>query len=500
MDEKYKVLLVDDEMLTIMAVEKLLTQEGRQYTVVGTARNGKEALEVLEKTRADIALVDICMPGMDGIEFLQEVRRRDLRVKVIVLSAHRNFEYAQQTLNYGACGYLLKPFSKEKIFEALDRVSVSVREEWEKEEELRREKEQEAIRSLLLHNKLDEALLENFSPDKKYRLLFASCKENFRRLFLEECLGAGWKKMKDSLLVYLLGEDEIKKLPRIMRNIREAARDYLIPDLVLTVSAPGHSLDTMGEAYTECKVAGVYWFYLSGQEYIDYMQIRNFGEKSIRQVAELFEKLKEKTALGTDEEIRSALSHLYKELKTDMPANEETIRRLFYEFLIYVHQVKGQPGAFDNTAIENFESGLRRFNTLDTMYCYVDGQMEAYLCDGSGQPAAENEDMIVARAKAFCKEHYNEDCSLDDIAAYVYISKSYLSKIFKEKTGVSIWNYFTDLRIAKAKELLEKGNIKAVVIGEMVGYKNPSHFGKIFKKRVGCSPKDYQQMVISRED
>ncbi|HJB27766.1 MAG TPA: response regulator [Candidatus Blautia faecavium] len=499
MDEKYKVLLVDDEMLTIMAVEKLLTQEGKQYTVAGTARNGKEALEVLEKTKADIALVDICMPGMDGIEFLQEVGRRGLKVKVIVLSAHRNFEYAQQTLNYGACGYLLKPFSKEKIFEALDRVSVSVREEWEKEEELRREKEQEAIRKLLLHNKVDEILLEKFSLDKKYRLLFASCKENFRRLFLEECLGEGWKKMKDSLLVYLLEEEEIKDLPSIMRTIREAARDYLIPDLVLTVSAPGHSLDTMKEAYTECKVAGVYWFYLSSQEYIDYTQIGNFGEKSIRQVAELFERLKEKTALGTDEEIRSALQSLYKELKTDMPANEETIRRLFYEFLIYVHQVKGKMGTDDN-ALENFERGLRRFNTLDTMYCYVAEQMEDYLLGGSGQPAAENEDMIVARAKAFCKEYYNEDCSLDDIAAYVYISKSYLSKIFKEKTGVSIWNYFTDLRIAKAKELLEKGNIKAVVIGEMVGYKNPSHFGKIFKKRVGCSPKDYQQMVIYRED
>lgn len=101
MSEVYKVLLVDDEKLITQSVEKLIRMSEKRLEVVGTAANGEAALALLGETHADIVLVDIRMPRMDGIEFLRQVRERGIDTKVIVLSAYRDFEYAQQALNMG---------------------------------------------------------------------------------------------------------------------------------------------------------------------------------------------------------------------------------------------------------------------------------------------------------------------------------------------------------------------------------------------------------------
>lgn len=102
---------------------------------------------------------------------------------------------------------------------------------------------------------------------------------------------------------------------------------------------------------------------------------------------------------------------------------------------------------------------------------------------------------VVKKILHYLNDNYAQKISLDQIAHNMYLSPVYISKIFKEKTGDSPINYLIRIRLARAKELLDKdaGNIKA--IAAQVGYDDVYHFSKLFKKYYGVSPMNYRKSV-----
>lgn len=101
-----KVLLVDDEKDFVEMLSLRLKEVGEKVT---PAYSGKECLEALEKTEIDVVILDIKMPGMDGIETLKEIRKRFPLVEVIMLTGHGTIQTAVEGMKLGAFDYLLKP-------------------------------------------------------------------------------------------------------------------------------------------------------------------------------------------------------------------------------------------------------------------------------------------------------------------------------------------------------------------------------------------------------
>ena len=99
---------------------------------------------------------------------------------------------------------------------------------------------------------------------------------------------------------------------------------------------------------------------------------------------------------------------------------------------------------------------------------------------------------VIDRARDYIMAHYKKDISLDDVSREVDISPYYFSKIFKEATGENFIEYLTNLRIEKAKELLDNTEMSMKEICLEVGYSNPNYFSRIFKKSVGVSPTEYK--------
>ena len=100
---------------------------------------------------------------------------------------------------------------------------------------------------------------------------------------------------------------------------------------------------------------------------------------------------------------------------------------------------------------------------------------------------------LLEEAKAFIQENFRrEDMSLNTVAAQVNISPSYFSAIFSTEMGQTFVEYLTSVRLDKAKELLMCSAMRTAEIGYEVGYKDSHYFSYIFKKVVGCSPKDYK--------
>lgn len=500
---KLKILLIDDEELTTMALSKILNRIPERYEVIGTAQNGADALKLLEILRPDVVIVDIRMPVLDGIGFLEELKKRGYSLYSIILSAYRDFEYAQQALHYGANDYLLKPLSREKLLEALENASDRI----EELTSLTLESEQSILRKrqIALQTYLEKRTVTPYydpSWERRitgpYQILLMCCPEVFPQNFMEDCQESGWVPCTMNSMFYHIGQEMVHdSIISIIKQAEDHSTEYFLPYLVFSLSETKETWEALPDAYHECCQAQKYYFYLSRQSYIPYSMIRGIKPMTLKALEPHFDRLQEALKLGAEKKTFEQLNFIHKLLLKDMNVHPAIVNQLFYDFLLM---------SMDTLQASNKDSGItdyvknitlqkmQNLPTLELIYQYIATQLNHYFNHIESLYLQSNE-RIVSRVKEFCRQNYNTDCSLDDISSSVYISKNYLAQVFKEKTGMSLWNYVTDLRVEKAKELLALAEVKATMVAELVGYKNASHFGRVFKERTGLTPKEYQQKV-----
>jgi DNA-binding NtrC family response regulator len=115
-NKRFKILLIDDEEEARELLKRLIERYG--YEVL-TASNGREGFEWLAQENIGIIFCDIFMPEMDGIEFLQKVRRHNRRVQIIMVTGNPNLDVCLKTASQDACQFLTKPVSREAIMESI---------------------------------------------------------------------------------------------------------------------------------------------------------------------------------------------------------------------------------------------------------------------------------------------------------------------------------------------------------------------------------------------
>jgi len=116
-----KLLIVEDEVLTLAALEKMVERSGTSFTVHGTAANGKEAVVLVNKIKPSLVVTDIRMPEMDGLELIGFLYKSFPWIKIIILSGYSDFTYARQGIKYDVLDYLLKPVKQEALKGVLHR-------------------------------------------------------------------------------------------------------------------------------------------------------------------------------------------------------------------------------------------------------------------------------------------------------------------------------------------------------------------------------------------
>lgn len=115
----YKVALVDDEHLILEGLKRAMPWASLSCEVVGTASDGREGLALVRREQPDILFTDIRMPNLDGLAMIAALGSEFPRMQVTVLTAFRDFDYAQHAITLGVCRYLLKPSKMEELKEAV---------------------------------------------------------------------------------------------------------------------------------------------------------------------------------------------------------------------------------------------------------------------------------------------------------------------------------------------------------------------------------------------
>jgi two-component system, NtrC family, response regulator AtoC len=116
----YSILIVDDEALTLRTISRALEAEGYEIFL---AQSGEQALEIAAREHPDIALLDVVLPGIDGVELLRQLKQRDPAIVVVMMSAYRVVERAVEAIKLGAYDYLTKPFHVADMVNTIGRAS-----------------------------------------------------------------------------------------------------------------------------------------------------------------------------------------------------------------------------------------------------------------------------------------------------------------------------------------------------------------------------------------
>jgi two-component system response regulator AtoC len=116
----YSILIVDDEALTLRTISRALEAEGYEIFL---AQSGEQALEIAAREHPDIALLDVVLPGIDGVQVLRQLKQRDPAIVVVMMSAYRVVERAVEAIKLGAYDYLTKPFHVADMVNTIGRAS-----------------------------------------------------------------------------------------------------------------------------------------------------------------------------------------------------------------------------------------------------------------------------------------------------------------------------------------------------------------------------------------
>lgn len=119
----YRLVIVDDEKIVIRGIQVLLAKMNIDCEVVGTACDGREALEVVRRTRPDVLITDIRIPYLDGLSLIESAQEFLTGCDYIIISAYQEFSYARRALYLGALDYIDKPLTRDKLRDAFARLS-----------------------------------------------------------------------------------------------------------------------------------------------------------------------------------------------------------------------------------------------------------------------------------------------------------------------------------------------------------------------------------------
>lgn len=515
----YTYLLVDDEALTRKGTIKKLEGLADRITCIAEAENGSQALEKIKEFDPDIIITDMNMPIMDGTQFLSILSKEYPQKQVLVISSYKDFEYMHQAIKANAIDYILKPFGKEDIekciLRAIEQLETNTSIEQQivsmnsQKEAAQYEYDIQSLRNILLgfdiaSTKLLSQKLSYINQTHKFMLITIHSSEDLAAIDIQNYLSEnGFGDLAVffqnnatphiGFLILFVSDDpmvnEEKYCKQILRNLIYRY-DSELDVLSFGVSNLHSDISKLHTAYHETidslntKLVSdnfCYYFYHTKEEISE----KVYWDKQ--------EEFLFRLELGMTTEINVLIEELFK-MFISTNAQIGTIKyfylqlaKLAQEILSeYVEQVTPDTSSL---SIKNILNTLFTLEELKEYYLLFFSNISNLLKDCTVY--ADND--TVDKVCIYMQKNYRNNLSLEFISSLLYVNRSYLSRVFKNKTGETFVDYLNNIRIEHAKELLCTTDKKMYAIAKLVGYDNVKYFFRVFKKKMGCTPEQYRK-------
>ncbi len=527
----YKVFLVEDEAAARVGIRENVDWKAAGFEYCGEAPDGDVALPLIESTQPDLLITDIKMPFMDGLQLSKIIRQRMPWVKIVILSGHDEFEYAQAAVKLGVTEYLLKPVTAVNLHQVLQRISTLLDQEREERAQLKRLQGQLQDNLALQREKLlfqlvvggvssTEAIeqcqqlgLNIIAPFYQVLLFKVMPKtpsqpltyDDYQQMYtivsdlVYPYQGAFLtQKNAEEILLIMTGEslEELtEESPFIAELVQKEVEEALACTVIMGIGAPQKRLAEISQSFAQAltRVKAVE----SGVALGDLSNGRSLvGNLKLDQTA-VVQYLK----CGMENDYNDFYDAHLKTLVTYAHDSYLVKHYLFVDVFLtaaeFIHELGGDAAQIipEIQNIEALLANLRTMHQISDTVKTIFVQSLAFRNSLATDDRARNMNQV----KTFIDHHFADpNLLLNDVAAKANLSPNYFSAVFSEEFGESFKDYLTRLRMERAKELLLTTNLKCSEIANQSGYNDAHYFSHVFRKNVGLPPQQFRQQTQAK--
>lgn len=496
-------LVIEDEMPIRNGILNHIDWKGLGIQEVKGAGSGEEALSICRGYRADVVISDIRMPGMDGTELCRRLLEILPQCQIIFISGYSDKEYYRAAIHLHAVDFVEKPIDTAVLSAAISRAVEEISR--------RHQSGNSGLHRFLMNQEIN--------PTREGFLEYFRCKNSIREIYygiavvrtrpgtvsfadLETVLEENLQKsmegevhvlsdwMNRSTFVLLILSEEPVDRP-CEKHTGQLILEKSDGDCFAVISGCFSGEQNLRPMVTRCMKAAGALSYCGWNRFVwAEEEPREYTEPaSDAELTKLYHLIATKDFGSAQKMIRDRAQSMI----DAKAALGYTVRNWFFQMdyvitradeNMHLHASKETP---ENSPLESLE-------TIEELCSCV-------LSHLSGIMQQEGEDheggRVIREICSYIDENLQDSgISLEKIAGRVYLTPTYLSAMFRKKTGKTIGQYITDARISRAKELLRDPKYRLYDIAEMVGYTDSKYFARMFKKQTGLTPSEYRESVI----
>ncbi len=513
-----KIIIIDDEMVLRNGLKYLCDWEANGFTIAGEASNGTEGLSLISKLHPDIVITDIIMPSMDGIDLTAKIKEYYPEISIIVLSSYDDFNYAKSLFKLGIADYLLKPeLEADTLLQLLKQLKPKCHSMSPE-----RSTASQLFQELITFSSMNDTECRsemcdrgiNFSTSP-FVLLISLCPTDIvihnmlpmlsslctQYLPDSPCVSCITCKGELCLLIQLPSKednkfpDENESRDEHLTYFIDCIRGHLGFPLIFARSPYFSTLDNLSTRYEELTYLLNYRFYFPDKRLIHAGMI---SHGNLPFPDEDFHKgLQQKNFTICWQLLLSYIDAAQKMICVDAFTLKKQTEYALYTLISALADAGYPTDKINANKIRYFKQieQASDFNHLNSILDDILADIKLIFLSGRQETSNDLFRQIQEYVAANCEK----ELRLYDLSNQFHLNYTYLSTLFYQNTHEHFSDYLNRIRIEKAKRLLRTGAQSIQNISEQCGFKNQGYFSKIFRKLVGCSPRDYQKRRLNTQ-
>ncbi|MEK8129554.1 response regulator [Paenibacillus filicis] len=524
----FKVMIVDDEPIFRFYMRSKMNWNALGFTICCEAKHGVEALELAHQYRPDVALVDINMPFMDGLELAERLTASYPEMVIVLVTGHNEFEYARKAIRIGVADYLLKPFNEEELTVTLQKVKSTLQQA--DEERTVSVSHSTILREGFLNRLISQEFNMNAEdiekslarfripiPPRQFRVAVVEIDGLYQRWSDPKEIGL-WKHTVANLLNDLVqgagghilfhdaegrtvsltafeeGTDTQQFGIEAYRRLCQMVERHFKFTATVGIGSSADGYEQIHVSYRDALTA-MRNKIMAGQGNVIRYDLVPSGQTSLDYVsAEIHERLIVHLRLRDWDGIEKLISQVFQ----DMEGSEQSVDYAYTVMMGLVSLCLSFAMESGLSASELFGPDFMPYQAIQSMTSIEQARSwmlelyrTAFATDKKGH-SSKSKNWFEA-AKAFIDSNYQDpELTVERVAGEVFVDPSYLRKIFRKEGNISVSDYMSRVRMQKAKELIGTGNVRLADIAEQIGYNDANYFSKCFKKHVGMTPSEFE--------
>lgn len=468
------ILIVDDEKNIRAGIHKILSDSIPNSVRYLEAKNGVEALEIVESAKPDLMITDIRMPKMDGLELMNRVADALDPPAIIVLSGYDEFAYAREAIKHGVVSYILKPIDRNELIEVVVKTITGI-------EKRKKSEIEKIIQQVVSEGRLFKDIFPgNFSLTEPFYFAFVSGSASVREIsVVTDRFTCYTLEVRSDSMCFLVSESEKAALQESLSSA----------GVFVGFSSLCGNLSNLRAAWRQAEIAALTRFFDRSGRVFDYAEPAAPVDRAS------FDQQAQKIALLLGSGDGNGLTGCVKDCfsQSQDAADRARLLYMFHDFVI-TGVIRKYWELTESDMYLNLKSiMIENIHQFDSFGDYERTVLDFLMYLDSRFKKERTEYPFIAEALEYIHAHFRENLNMTMVANYVSVNYTYFSEKFKEHTGVNFNDYLKALRIDEAKLLLEKGCYKVYEVAANSGFGDAKYFMKTFKEITGLSPGEYRK-------